>query len=334
MPASFLILLLSFLLLRLIFWFTTFPNPDEAYYWLWGQHPALSYYDHPPLLAWVQAGFTATLGRSPFTLRLPNLFSNAVLFFTYYRITRYLYGEKAKAAFWMVVLLLLSSPLYFLFLALAWHDHLLIALSLGSAFLFITFLDGYGLDGDRNDRSGETWRLYSAAGLLGLAALCKYNAVFVGGGFAAAMIANPQLRSLGRDRRFYLAIAITGSALIPIGLWNLSNDFQSFRYYVDRSVAAGHFHFSLWPCLGFLIFSILTVSPFHCLSFRPGLETGIPGGANPVLLWRSGGLDFCHFHGHTDHHLPGFCGAVLLEHHRLSAAVSAAAGRVSRSFLF
>ena len=26
---------------------------DEAYYWMWGQHPALSYYDHPPLNAWL-----------------------------------------------------------------------------------------------------------------------------------------------------------------------------------------------------------------------------------------------------------------------------------------
>src|SRR5215213_10135897 len=25
---------------------------DEAYYWLWSQHLQLSYYDHPPLVAW------------------------------------------------------------------------------------------------------------------------------------------------------------------------------------------------------------------------------------------------------------------------------------------
>ena len=27
------------------------PSPDEAYYWLWGQHPGLSYYDHAPFHA-------------------------------------------------------------------------------------------------------------------------------------------------------------------------------------------------------------------------------------------------------------------------------------------
>jgi 4-amino-4-deoxy-L-arabinose transferase-like glycosyltransferase len=99
MPRSFLPFLLAFILLRLVFWFATFPNPDEAYYWLWGQHPALSYYDHPPLEAWLQGLFTAVLGRSTFVLRLPNLLSNAILFYTYYQIIRYLYSEKRQQSF-------------------------------------------------------------------------------------------------------------------------------------------------------------------------------------------------------------------------------------------
>lgn len=28
-------------------------TPDEAYYWVWSQHPQLSYYDHPPMVAWL-----------------------------------------------------------------------------------------------------------------------------------------------------------------------------------------------------------------------------------------------------------------------------------------
>ncbi|MGA7933591.1 MAG: glycosyltransferase family 39 protein [Kovacikia sp.] len=141
-PRSLLPFLLAFLVLRLVFWFTTFPNPDEAYYWLWGEHPDLSYYDHPPLQAWVQGFFTAIFGRSRFVLRLPNLISNGILFYVYYRIIAYLYGKDATPYFWMTVLLVLASPLYFLFLALAWHDHWLITFSLISAYWLIRFLDG------------------------------------------------------------------------------------------------------------------------------------------------------------------------------------------------
>jgi 4-amino-4-deoxy-L-arabinose transferase-like glycosyltransferase len=259
--------LLIFLLLRLVFWCNTFPNPDEAYYWLWGQHPSLSYYDHPPLQAWVQGFFTAIFGRSDFTLRLPNLISNAILFFTYYRISHYLYGKNANLAFGIIVLSLLSSPLYFLFLALAWHDHWLITFCLIAAFLFITFVDNYIATNEN-----ESWRLYGAATAIALAILCKYNAVFVILGCMITVIANPRSRPLLRDHRLYFAGAIVLSGLIPIVLWNFSNDWQSFRYYVDRSVNTGRFSINPLAGLGFWAISILTVSPFHCIGFLRGWQ--------------------------------------------------------------
>ena len=33
--------------------------PDESYYWLWAQHPAFGYYDHPPMVALVIRAGTA-----------------------------------------------------------------------------------------------------------------------------------------------------------------------------------------------------------------------------------------------------------------------------------
>ncbi|PZV10191.1 MAG: 4-amino-4-deoxy-L-arabinose transferase [Leptolyngbya sp.] len=250
--------LIAFLTLRLVFWFATFPNPDEAYYWLWGTHPALSYYDHPPFHAWIQGIFTALLGRSFFVLRLPNLLSTVGFFYCYYQISKYLYGKWADDYFWMMTVLILASPLYFLFFGLAWQDHWLIIFSTSSAYLFIRFLDSY----IANKKSGALL-LYSSAGLLGLAFLCKYNAVFVGAGFVATILTLPSLRSLLRDRRFYIAILITLSALLPVLFWNLSNDFQSFRYYATRSVDAGAFHIKWAEPLGFLLFSILMVSPIN-----------------------------------------------------------------------
>jgi 4-amino-4-deoxy-L-arabinose transferase-like glycosyltransferase len=260
MPAIWIVLLVIFLLLRLVFWLVAFPNPDEAYYWLWGQHPALSYFDHPPGQAWIQGLFTAGLGRSPFTLRLPNLISNGLLAYTYYRICRYLYGDRAKPAFGLVILMLLASPLYFLFLGLAWPDHGLITFTLISAYGFITFLDRYLSDG-----RGSSWRLWVAAIALGLAGLCKYSAVFVAAGFAAVLLTDARLRPLWRDRRLYLAMVIAAGALLPILLWNLTHDWQSLRFYADRSV--GDWSLKFGPCFNFLLFSWLLVSPWHWVGF-------------------------------------------------------------------
>jgi hypothetical protein len=46
-------------------------TPDEAYYWLWSRFPDWSYFDHPPLTAWLIWGSTALLGPTPLAVRLP-----------------------------------------------------------------------------------------------------------------------------------------------------------------------------------------------------------------------------------------------------------------------
>ncbi len=259
---SWFVFLIAFIALRFVFWLKAFPNSDEAYYWLWGQHLQWSYYDHPPLQAWVQGAFTALFGRSEFVLRLPNVLSSAVFLYTYYRIVAYLYPKQTPQRFWFNVLLVFASPLYFVFLGLAWHDHLLITFSLVSAYQFVRFADGFIANG-----RGETGRLYLAAAAIALAGLSKYNAVFVGLGFLATILAVPQLRRLLLDRRFYIAAVIALSALIPIVLWNYSNDFQSVQYYLNRSVNPVTSGLKIGAFIGFLGASYFLVSPFYWRGF-------------------------------------------------------------------
>ncbi|MGF1567527.1 MAG: ArnT family glycosyltransferase [Nodosilinea sp.] len=250
--------LLGFLALRVIFWLITFPNPDEAYYWLWGQQPGFSYYDHPPWHAWVQGLGAAVGGRSTLMLRLPNLLSSGILAFTYYHICRYLYGQDGPDRFWLVLLLLASSPLFFWYLALAWNDHWLVTFAVISGFWFVRFGDGY-----RQTGRGETGYLYGAALALGLAGLCKYNAVFVGLGFLGTILADGRLRSLLRDIRLYLALALVALVLSPILLWNLQHDFFSFRFYADRTAGGGSFNLNLLQPVVFLALCALILGPIQ-----------------------------------------------------------------------
>ncbi|MEM9264690.1 MAG: glycosyltransferase family 39 protein [Cyanobacteria bacterium P01_F01_bin.13] len=221
------------LLAHVVYWLTAFPNPDEAYYWLWGQHLDWSYYDHPPFHAWMQ-GIFSYLGHSHFVLRLPTLVSNGLFFTVYYQISRYLYGKRANEAWSIIVLCCWSSPLYFLFLTLAWHDQWLIAFSLVSAYGFIRFLDGVWLTGQ-----GRSEFLYGGSVALGLAALCKYTAVFVGLTVLWVIISQPKLRRLLRDGRLYGAVAIASLFALPILIWNIQNNWLSFQYYLTRSVDSG-----------------------------------------------------------------------------------------------
>jgi 4-amino-4-deoxy-L-arabinose transferase-like glycosyltransferase len=250
--------LLGFLGLRLIFWGMTFPNPDEAYYWLWGQHWDWSYYDHPGFQAWGQGLLTALLGRSRLALRLSNLLSNIILVVTLYRITTYLYGPQARDRFWLVLLLLVASPLFFLFLALAWPDHWLITFSLLSSFYLVRFADTYVLN-----QRGSTADLMAAAGFLGLAGLCKYTALLLGLSFAVILLSQRSLRRLYLDPRLYLALGLLTLVLSPIALWNWQHDFFSWRFYMDRTSSTASDSVNWLQPLIFLGLCSLILGPIH-----------------------------------------------------------------------
>lgn len=261
--------LLGFLALRVIFWLFTFPNPDEAYYWLWGQHPGFSYYDHPPFQAWGQGLMAWGLGHSNLVLRWPNAISSGVLALTFYQICRYLYGQEAIDRFWLVLLLLASSPLFFLFLAMAWNDHWLVTLAVISSFWFVRFADGYAATG-----RGEPGYLYGAAVALGLAGLCKYNAVFVGLGFLAVVLTQGRLRSLLRHLPIYLALGLLALVLSPILIWNLQHDFYSFQFYADRTAGSGRLSLNLLQPLVFLVLCALILGPIQSWSLGQWLWQG------------------------------------------------------------
>ncbi|MGB3203086.1 MAG: glycosyltransferase family 39 protein [Nodosilinea sp.] len=252
--------LLGFLALRIGFWLAAFPNPDEAYYWLWGQRPSFSYYDHPPFHAWVQ-GLFSVFGRSTLVLRLPNLISSGLLGIVFYQICRYLYGDQGRDRFWLVVLLSASSPLFFWYLGLAWNDHWLVTFAVLSSFLFVRYVDG----AVENPSGGSGRDLYGAALFLGLAGLCKYNALFVGLGFLALILTSNQRWQVLRDRRLYLALGLIVLVLSPILIWNIQHDFFSFRFYRDRTTGGG-FSLNLLQPVVFLALCGLILGPIQSWS--------------------------------------------------------------------
>jgi 4-amino-4-deoxy-L-arabinose transferase-like glycosyltransferase len=273
------IFLLLLILLRSIFWLFAPPNPDEAYYWLWGQHLDFSYYDHPPLQSWLQGWITTWFGISLLTLRSLNLFTNSIFFFSYYCILNYLYGDLARRYIWWLLLAILASPLYGVMLSLAWHDHLAIALSLLGAYLCIRFLDEYLA----NDK-GANWRLYGSAIALSLAHITKYNSLFMTLGLLAAIATHAQLRKLFRDIRLWVCVGIGAIAFMPVFYWNYSNNFLSFRFYANRSVDSGTLIMRLLEPLGFIGISLLMLSPFVSWLLWQGFRKA-KGLYKRVALW-------------------------------------------------
>jgi 4-amino-4-deoxy-L-arabinose transferase-like glycosyltransferase len=84
--------------------------PDEAYYWVWSRHLALSYIDHPPMVAYLIKLSTALLGSTELGVRLPAVLLSTGILIVLLAIARRL--PIAPLPRFLMVLTLLASPLF------------------------------------------------------------------------------------------------------------------------------------------------------------------------------------------------------------------------------
>jgi 4-amino-4-deoxy-L-arabinose transferase-like glycosyltransferase len=85
-------------------WFITQMEmvPDEAYYWLWSKHPAWSYRDKGPAVAWTIALGTKLFGHTVFGIRFFAVMLSTGTGVLLFLIARRLYDDRV--AFWSLLL--------------------------------------------------------------------------------------------------------------------------------------------------------------------------------------------------------------------------------------
>ncbi len=242
--------------LRLCFWFWAPPNPDEAYYWLWGQRWQFSYYDHPPLFAWAQGLITVIAGSSLAALRLANVFTNGMVFITYGALLRYLYGYNGRRYWLPLITLVLASPVFWVTLSLAWHDHLAIALTLLAGYWLLCYLDAY-----REWGHGSFWHLTGGLVAIALATITKYNMAFFALAVLGMVAADRRLRRLLWTWPMVYALAVGAIAWSPVLWWNFQNNWASLSFYAVRSTDSGDFTMRLTEPLSFIGISLVMFSP-------------------------------------------------------------------------
>ena len=234
--------------LKLAQWIFSGVFMDEAYYWLWGQHPALSYYDHPPLNAWLLSLSSALFGWSKLALRLPVVLTFAADIVALWLIARRLGGDW-RGHFWLTLLLFLTTPVFTMVSNYALPDHVLLAaLLFATAFFFRFFADrAEGVEGTTRD-------LLLGALFLGLGGLAKYNAAFLGFGVAAFVLLHD--RALLRQVRIYLAGGLALLLQVPVIAWNVTERFASYEFILEgRHAGLAASIDGVWPlALNFLVF--------------------------------------------------------------------------------
>lgn len=253
------IVVAAFLALRLYMHLNADPFGDEAYYWLWGQKLGLSYFDHPPLHAWLLRLVSVVFGWNQLSVRILTWFTLAGTLWIFWLWSRRLAPADPELFFWRTAAVYLASPLFFALTLVSYNDHLLVFLCLASAHAFLTFSERWEAGVPRHRR----W-LYLGAVLLGLAVLTKYNALFLGLGFGLFVLVRPQLRPLLKDPHLYLAAALAVAMQAPVFYWNFSEGFASYNFHFSErwGAAAAARPANLMAPVNFLLITAVSLSPF------------------------------------------------------------------------
>jgi 4-amino-4-deoxy-L-arabinose transferase-like glycosyltransferase len=203
---------------------------DEAHYVLYGLHPALSYFDHPPLVGWTEWAFTALFGVNEFAARLPAvLIGAAATAMVYFWLLR-LFASK-PLALWGAAALNASFLFNALFMMLM-PDTLL--------FLFLIPVMALALRIEAHNRLGD-WLLLGL--FLGLSGLSKYTAFL----FVVALVIYFAYRrrwDLFITPKLFPAVLLAAAVVSPVLVWNMQNGWISFAYQSAHVSGGGGIRFN------------------------------------------------------------------------------------------
>ncbi|WP_143307086.1 glycosyltransferase family 39 protein [Chitinophaga vietnamensis] len=215
-------------ILRLLFIGLMGLMPQDAYYYFYGQHLALSYFDHPPAIAWLLRGATDLLGRHAFVVKLTDTVITWFTLLAFYRLAQKFLSphRSCRALLWLystlmvTILSLVSTPDVPLLLFWA------IALNCLYKALF---------------EEKPQWWIWTGVAM-GLAFDSKYTAIFLPFGTVLFLLLSDRHRKQFLSPWPYLAVLFFLLTISPVVIWNVSNQFASFRFQSSQRVGGIELH--------------------------------------------------------------------------------------------
>ena len=256
-------LLISTTLFRLIY--INIPNlaPQEAYYWNYSRHLALSYFDHPPMLAWSIYLFTHLGTQTAFFVRIVCVLVSAGLTYLTYQIGRLLFDDKVG---FYSALLLNCVLIFSLGAVIATPDTPMIFFWVLSFYFFAKLI---------LTQRNKWWYFLGIS--TGLALLSKYTAVFIVVSVFCYLILSKPNRKWLFTKEPYLALVLSILVFSPVIIWNSQNHWASFLFQSSRR-AGEMSSFSAKHFFGYFGAQIGVVSPLIYIGLIYGMvKSGILG---------------------------------------------------------
>jgi len=219
----FIILFSLSLTLNIIAWLSIAILPDEAYYWVWSQRLELSYYDHPPLVAWVIRPFSDIFGINHWAIRFPAVMSWSVGSLLAYDMGQRIYNRRSAG--FTAVLVWISLPI----IQVGFH-----IVTPDSPMILFTWASYYFAFRAINEKKPVFW--YATGAAVGLTVLAKYPGVLVAISLFSALLFSNEGRRYLLTLRPWLATLIALLVCSPVIFWNYQHDWISFAFQFGHGV--------------------------------------------------------------------------------------------------
>ncbi len=195
---------------------------DEAYTLTISRYFSLSYFDHPPLMMWVSYFLHLLEVFQLHIFRVPFIGFGLLTSFFLYKIASKFYSKEAGT---VSAILYFISPFFFfsggLFIV---PDASLNFSVAGATYIAIRLIF---------NKEDNIYLWISLGALLSIAFLSKYQAYLFGLTLLIAFII--WKRNVLLTKNFYLSLLISILGLLPVFLWNMENNFDSFNFHGNRS---------------------------------------------------------------------------------------------------
>ncbi|GMQ28872.1 glycosyltransferase family 39 protein [Algoriphagus confluentis] len=197
---------------------------EEAQYWLWSRNLDWHYYSKPPMVALLNFISTGVFGHTEAAVRLIPIFAGLGTAWMVFRLTDYLYSSKKTAC--LAGLLFLGMPIHLLEFTFHTTDTSMTFFWTWAWFLLYRAIQ-------ENKTS-----LWIAAGLItALGIMSKATMILI---FPASLIflfLSSKLKKFGKYWLILLAVSLLG--FLPSLIWNLQNDFYTFKHLAALGGASG-----------------------------------------------------------------------------------------------
>jgi hypothetical protein len=195
----------------------------EAYYYSWSRFLDWSYYDHPPLVAWM-VRLTTLFGawQAPAAVHLGPVLASGAFGLLFHRLAERL--VRPRAAF-LALVVVTALPVFLASSFIVNPEAPLAPLWVGCLLAVLAMRD-----------HDEPYRPLVAGLLLGFAFLAKYTALLLVPAILLYVVASPSMRRWLRRPSFYAGGLTALFIALPVVAWNVARGWPSLRlHFVERA---------------------------------------------------------------------------------------------------